>query len=154
MVATRGRGRWGGRLLLLTALLFGIVTMHTLGHPSEEHGGSAHPATGSVTSAHQTQQAHRAHTMDGITARAPGPDAAAPTLATTSGPPVHGMDPMAVCLAVLTAWGIALLIARALLARRPQGWAEPVRDSGLLRSLWPHPPPLRVALARLSVLRI
>ncbi|UQI43951.1 hypothetical protein M1P56_06100 [Streptomyces sp. HU2014] len=33
---------WCGRLLLFTALLLGIVTMHTLGHPSSGgHGGGA-----------------------------------------------------------------------------------------------------------------
>ncbi|GAA3489792.1 hypothetical protein [Streptomyces cremeus] len=149
MATRRGRDTWGGRLLLLVALLFGIVAMHTLGHPAEEHGGSADPA--SVTARHQGLAAplHEA-----AAASAPAaPLAAAGLLAATSEPPLHGMDPMSVCLAVLTAWGVALLCALAL-SRRRREWAEPVRDSGLLRALWPHPPPLRVALARLSVLRI
>ncbi|CAM5379156.1 hypothetical protein GCM10010329_14300 [Streptomyces spiroverticillatus] len=148
MTARRGRGTWGGRLLLLTALLFGIVTMHTLGHPAQEHEDTA-----SVTVSHQEAPAppHAAHRKEApASTLAP---ALASTLATTTEPPLHGMDPMSVCLAVLTVWNIALLCTLAL-SRRPQGWAEPVRDSGLLRSLWPHPPPLRVALARLSVLRI
>ncbi|MYY79913.1 MULTISPECIES: hypothetical protein [unclassified Streptomyces] len=42
-----------GRLLLLAALLLGIVTMHTLGHPSGDHGGAPEPAamrhTGATT---------------------------------------------------------------------------------------------------------
>ncbi|NEE56735.1 hypothetical protein G3M55_70785, partial [Streptomyces sp. SID8455] len=32
-----------GRLLLLAALLLGVLTMHTLGHPAGDHG-SAHGA--------------------------------------------------------------------------------------------------------------
>ncbi|MFJ2746008.1 hypothetical protein ACIO3O_40835 [Streptomyces sp. NPDC087440] len=152
MTTRRGRETWGGRLLLLAVLLFGIVTMHTLGHPAEEHGDTAsvtvhHPGSGAP---HHKEATASARATASTSTLVP---ASASTLATTSEPPVHGMDPMSVCLAVLTVWGIALLCALAL-SRRPQGWAEPVRDSGLLRSLWPHPPRLRVALARLSVLRI
>ncbi|MFG2842968.1 hypothetical protein ACGF12_07300 [Kitasatospora sp. NPDC048296] len=37
------------RLLLLAALLLGVVTMHTLGHPTGGHGGhEGHPESGRV----------------------------------------------------------------------------------------------------------
>ncbi|PAU45951.1 hypothetical protein CK936_26680, partial [Streptomyces albireticuli] len=32
---------WCGRLLLFAALLMGIVTMHTLGHPTSGHGAGS-----------------------------------------------------------------------------------------------------------------
>ncbi|MFE0047526.1 hypothetical protein ACFWYJ_30500, partial [Streptomyces albireticuli] len=32
---------WCGRLLLFAALLLGIVTMHTLGHPTSDHGAGS-----------------------------------------------------------------------------------------------------------------
>lgn len=62
MARTRsGTGRWQ-RLLLFAALLFGIVVMHTLGHPSGHSAGrdgampmgSAHVATAEHGSPHDS----------------------------------------------------------------------------------------------------
>ncbi|MEC4017232.1 hypothetical protein [Streptomyces sp. H27-D2] len=61
------------------------------------------------------------------------------------------MDMTSVCLAVLTAWTVALLAA--LTARRPDGLGAP-SPSRALRALWPIPPPRRTLLSQLSVLRI
>ncbi|MEU2797241.1 hypothetical protein [Streptomyces sp. NPDC007117] len=41
---TRSRGVTYGQLMLFAALLFGIVTMHTVGHPAE-HGGATAMST-------------------------------------------------------------------------------------------------------------
>ncbi|GAA2932007.1 hypothetical protein GCM10020221_29740 [Streptomyces thioluteus] len=137
----RGRGKaagtWCGRLLLFAALLLGIVTMHTLGHPTTGH--DAPPAAHAV----QAHPAAAAHDGDG--------DHAAP-------PPSHhrlGLDPMSVCLAVLGAgWTMVLLLALRFL-RRPAGAAGAAVRARFAYALWPHPPPPRhKALARLSVLRV
>ncbi|GAA0432645.1 hypothetical protein [Streptomyces luteireticuli] len=133
----RGRGKadgtWCGRLLLFAALLLGIVTMHTLGHPT---GHDAPPASHAVQA-----QAHL-DMADG--------DHAAP-------PPHHrpGLDPMSVCLAVLGAgWTVVLLLALRFL-RRPAGAAVAAVRARFAHALWPIPPPPRhKALARLSVLRV
>ncbi|MEU8891047.1 DUF6153 family protein [Streptomyces sp. NPDC048442] len=143
-MSTSVGGAWGGRLLLFAALLLGIVTMHTLGHPSGEHGGRD---TGSVSISAPMTAPHALHTAPGTTASDP-----TPALSSPQGP-LHGMDPMSVCLAVLTAWGVALLGAR-LLTSRPFAWAAPPGGGVLLRALWPRPPPRKAVLARLSVLRI
>lgn len=75
---TSGDGRrrhatgWCGRLLLFTALLLGIVTMHTLGHPSSGHGSA-----GDSPAAHAPHTALAAH--DSPAAQGPHrPDTAPP----------------------------------------------------------------------------
>ncbi|QDQ11201.1 DUF6153 family protein [Streptomyces spectabilis] len=130
--------------LLLVALLFGIVTMHTLGHPQEHGGGSApadHARMADATARHGEGHAGAGPAADARTVSPPEP-------------PSHdtGMDPMSVCLAVL---GSALVLALfgAVAARPPL--AAPVRlPAGLRAAPWPNPPPPRALLARLSVLRI
>ncbi|WP_171162164.1 hypothetical protein [Streptomyces sp. I05A-00742] len=133
-------GTWGGRLLLLAALLLGIVTMHTLGHPTEhghptDHGRPTAPA------------AHTAHSSPHAVT--------APVTEHLTPPPRPGMDPMSVCLAVLGAgWTVVLLLALAAL-RRPSGTAGAAPRAWHVHALWPVPPPPRhKALARLSVLRV
>ncbi|MFF6904996.1 hypothetical protein ACFY9Q_03550 [Streptomyces sp. NPDC012389] len=124
-----------GQLLLLAALLFGIVTMHTVGHPAE-HAPSSPSAPAAVPMAEAASDAaHSSH---------PSPDHS----------PMSGMDPLSVCLAVLGAWGLALVGAWLLGLRadgRPIG--TPV-GAGLLRVLRPNPPPPISVLASVSVLRI
>lgn len=152
---------WCGRLLLFAALLLGIVTMHTLGHPSEH--GSGQPGPTAPRPATHAMPAHPmpAHAMPAHAApvRADGtapaamaaPAAGAPR---TDSPPHSGMDPMSVCLAVLAAgWAVALLLGLAAFLRR-SGAAAPAIRARLLRTLWPIPPPRHKALARLSVLRV
>ncbi|MFV8128096.1 hypothetical protein [Streptomyces syringium] len=162
---------WCGRLLLFAALLLGIVTMHTLGHPSEHGSGqpgpaAAQPAAHAVPAhampahampAHampaDAMPAHAAHTRaeDTAPAAVAAPAAGAPR---TDPPPHSGMDPMSVCLAVLAAgWAVALLLGLAAFRRR-SGAAAPAARARLLRTLWPLPPPRHKALARLSVLRV
>lgn len=131
---------WAGRLLLFAALLFGILTMHTLGHPSEN--GSDHMPVGVAvgTVAH--------HSAGGEPYVAPG---------TPQAPYAHdpaqgsGMDPMSACLAVLVGWSVALLAA-GILSRRPVAPQAAARARQLL-ALWPNPPPRGTLLAQLSVLR-
>ncbi|GAA1919299.1 hypothetical protein GCM10009837_50690 [Streptomyces durmitorensis] len=75
--------------------------------------------------------------------------------ATSASAPVgmDGMDPLSVCLAVLSALTLLLLLKAGLL--RPGGFAVPTRPlARLLDGLRPNPPPPRILLSRLSVLRI
>ncbi|MFH8605977.1 hypothetical protein ACH4D5_00565 [Streptomyces sp. NPDC018029] len=63
------------------------------------------------------------------------------------------MDPLSVCLAVLGAFTLALLVRAGLL--RPGPRVAHLRAPGrLLHILRPNPPPPRILLSRLSVLRI
>ncbi|MGW3178469.1 hypothetical protein ACWDD9_04310 [Kitasatospora sp. NPDC001119] len=151
---------WAPHLLLLAALLFGIVTMHTLGHPGGGHGGhggsGGHEGAGTHASAvHQAHPAAAVHhgpaaaPMEAASAVDPALSAASAVDPTIAG----GMDPMAVCLAVLAGWTLVLLLAGPLLRRSGDAAAE-VR-ARLLRAVRALPPPGggRILLTRLSVLR-
>ncbi|MFJ9840225.1 DUF6153 family protein [Kitasatospora sp. NPDC101155] len=128
------------RLLLLAALLLGVVTMHTLGHPTGGHSG--HGGHGAEVAAVQQMREHHAAAVP----MTPASLTAAPAAA-------DGMDPMTVCLAVLAGWTLVLLIAGPLLRRSGDAAAE-VR-ARLLRAVRALPPPEggRMLLNRLSVLR-
>ncbi|MFE6972602.1 DUF6153 family protein [Streptomyces sp. NPDC057682] len=139
-----------GRLLLFAALLFGIVTMHTVGHPAEHTDAAsmapaAHAMAPAAAAPETPPTAPAPYTVHGPGAHRPAPDPA----------PAHGMDPMAVCLAVLGAWGLALLVT--LLVTRHAAGRMP-RAAGAGSSRLPRPPPPRrpgtALLTDLSVLRI
>lgn len=184
------RGAWCGQLLLFTALLFGLFTMHTLGHPTGAHGAGHESAavsgtapasmtagsfgaagsSESVGAAHEgTASFHVAPAEPDHERTAPAaPPAPAPasghepsdgTLSVTATPPTGspapdgGMDPLAVCLAVLLGAFTLVLLVSAGPRQRPAALRAPVRAS-LLRALWPSPPPPRTLLSRLSVLRL
>ncbi|MGW7584598.1 hypothetical protein ACWGKU_26790 [Kitasatospora sp. NPDC054768] len=180
------------RLLLLAALLLGVVTMHTLGHPGGGHGGSdGHSGQGehsgrSGAIGHGGQSGHGGRERAGTQAPPPHPSGAVRHGPAAEPAPVHlapvhlaaghlaaghraasavatvgtldpavpgGMDPMAVCLAVLAGWTLVLLLTGPLLRRSGDAAAE-VR-ARLLRALRALPPPGggRILLTRLSVLR-
>ncbi|MFD4002262.1 MULTISPECIES: hypothetical protein [Streptomyces] len=135
---TRSRSVTYGQLMLFAALLFGIVTMHTVGHPAE-HGESAAMSAASASSSASPAAMGEHPSPHG----SPGADA-----------PMSGMDPLSVCLAVLGVWGLAL-VGSWLLGLRADGrpLGTPV-GAGLLRVLRPNPPPPISVLASVSVLRI
>ncbi|MEU2311359.1 hypothetical protein [Streptomyces albidoflavus] len=145
-----------GRLLLLAALLLGVLTMHTLGHPTGDHGG-AHGAAhgpGTVAAAPAGSGAAEHHSpAAGIAAEAA---AGAVTGTPGSSDPLPGTDPLSVCLAVLAALTLGLLLrAGGLLGGgAAPGSAARVLLTGRRGAQWPIAPPTRLALARLSVLRI
>ncbi|MEV7640411.1 hypothetical protein AB0O32_10800 [Streptomyces rubiginosohelvolus] len=134
----RSRSVTYGQLMLFAALLFGIVTMHTVGHPAE-HGESAAMSAASASSSASPAAMGEHPSPHG----SPGADA-----------PMSGMDPLSVCLAVLGVWGLAL-VGSWLLGLRADGrpLATPV-GAVLLRVLRPNPPPPISVLASVSVLRI
>ncbi|WHM38972.1 DUF6153 family protein [Streptomyces sp. BPTC-684] len=124
-----------GQLLLCAALLFGIFTMHTVGHPAEHTAPTA-------------AAEHSAMAMDPPAVAGHHQAAAAPRHE-----PMRGMDPGSVCLAVLGVWGLALLAVRLLSARGRTPGATVVRGR-TLRPPWPNPPPrYGSSVAALSVLR-
>ncbi|MFE7138246.1 hypothetical protein ACFVAG_10895 [Streptomyces sp. NPDC057644] len=137
---TRSRSVTYGQLMLFAALLFGIVTMHTVGHPAEHGGSAAMPAASTSMSMSASSAAVAEHPAPH---GSPGADA-----------PMSGMDPLSVCLAVLGVWGLAL-VGSWLLGLRADGrpLGTPV-GAGLLRVLRPNPPPPISVLASVSVLRI
>ncbi|MYR78210.1 hypothetical protein GTY59_06920 [Streptomyces sp. SID5466] len=127
-----------GQLMLFAALLFGIVTMHTVGHPAEHSGSAGMSAASAPTS--ESPDAMGGHPAPH---GSPGADA-----------PMSGMDPLSVCLAVLGVWGLAL-VGSWLLGLRADGrpLGTPV-GAGLPHALRPNPPPPISVLASVSVLRI
>ncbi len=150
-----------GQLSLFAALLFGIVAMHTLGHPSG-HGtttGSEHATVSAyaMSSPHEPSAheplVHKSSAHEHGQASMAVPARTAPVL--NAGPPPmggDGMNPSAVCLAVLGAFTFLVLMTVAL--GRPWSAAAALSGPRLPHALWPDPPPPRTLLARLSVLRI
>lgn len=162
--------RWP-RLLLLAGLLLGIVTMHTLGHPTPAHAmddvpavrfvpPAGHPgdhAPGSVADLAAALPADRAADLDqgierGIDRgldRGFVQDAAV----AAEGPGPHtGMDPVSVCLAVLGALTLLFLGAGLAGPRRAAPLGGAARAPG--RSGGPEPPPPRELLTLLAVRRV
>ncbi|MFD4019142.1 hypothetical protein [Streptomyces sp. SH5] len=140
----RSRSVTYGQLTLFAALLFGIVTMHTVGHPAEHGKAAAMSAASSPMEASASASESPAAMGEHPSPHgSPGADA-----------PMSGMDPLSVCLAVLGVWGLAAL-GSWLLGRRADGrpLGTPV-GAGLLRLLRPNPPPPISVLASVSVLRM
>ncbi|MFJ2414074.1 hypothetical protein [Streptomyces brevispora] len=159
------KGARYGQLLLFTALLFGILTMHTVGHPAEHSGPGAaattasHPMTANALAPSHPMTANALAPSHPVAANTERPVAANTTHPDARHPahraPMRGMDPMAVCLAVLSVWGLALLTTL-LVARRS---AAGLPGTAGRRSPWrprPSPPsrPRKAVLTGLSVLRI
>ncbi|MGW1291686.1 hypothetical protein [Streptomyces sp. NPDC002533] len=153
----RSRSVTYGQLMLFAALLFGIVTMHTVGHPAE-HSGSAAMPTASASewpkSEWSASEWPESEWSASVSASAPMAEHPSPHDSPGADAPMSGMDPLSVCLAVLGAWSLAL-VGSWLLALRADG--RPLgtpTGSGLLRALRPNPPPPISVLASVSVLRI
>ncbi|MYT36386.1 hypothetical protein GTY66_10000 [Streptomyces sp. SID8356] len=150
-----------GRLLLLAALLFGIFTMHTVGHPAEHPDPGLTAQAGPVAAQAAPVSAHTGPAA--VSAVEVGGAGVSGRAAHYSGPaspadspdsPMSGMDPLSVCLAVLGAWGL-VLVGLWLFGVRVggRGLGAPV-GAGLLRVLRANPPPPISVLATVSVLRI
>ncbi|MET9980254.1 hypothetical protein ACFYOI_16680 [Streptomyces microflavus] len=139
-----------GQLLLLAALLFGIVTMHTVGHPAEH----APSSSASVAAPGTMSGAMPMATSDAMPVAEAASGRAHPSHGSPDHSPMSGMDPLSVCLAVLGAWGLALLgvwLSGLRADGRPLGTAV---GAGLLRVPRPNPPPPISVLDSVSVLRI
>lgn len=134
------RAAW---LLLAVVIAAGVAGMHTLGHVAP-HGHVAHGA-------------HGAH-LDGV--------AEPPVMESAADAPVQaaldvlrgldaGLDPMVLCVAILTAFATALLLAAVLAAvRRPAACRHGAAVAGGPGGRGPPPPSLGLRIVDLSVLRI
>jgi hypothetical protein len=140
------------RWLLLFCTLFGLATMHTLGHAGMHMASHAHPVA--MPNAEAGLDASGTSvgmlTVETMTA-APCPDDHC-----NGGPGTGGMDAWSACLAVLGGLAMAVLLGALLLARRNRSARPHNGATGDLPSLrappvWCHQG-LRVA--SLAVLRI
>ncbi|MEU8540777.1 hypothetical protein AB0C52_12470 [Streptomyces sp. NPDC048717] len=170
------RIRGAKQLLLLTALLFGLVTMHTLGHGPTGHDASALARMAAPAAAGQEPgtAGHSHHGLargatadteaDSVVHSPNAPNApvaqAAPAAVNAaphphhSMPPAHGDGgPLAVCLAVLGALVVVLGGAALLRASRRAGRLG-AGPTGVRWIAWPQPPPGLAILDRVAVLRI
>jgi hypothetical protein len=146
-----GRLRAGGafgHLLLVVLLTLGVFAMHTMGHPDESHGHGTDVAVASAEGARHDSMARNTAPLD-------DPEPEHGTAASAAKSPVHeppgGMDPMSVCLAVLTVWLLGLFLHALVVRRQERLTALLARSMALARSGTPPPRPL---LSQLSVLRI
>ncbi|MDF3288463.1 hypothetical protein [Streptomyces silvisoli] len=158
------------RLLLFAALLFGIFTMHTIGHPAMPAmpGMSAAAESGPTAAsapAAETDPTAETDLAAPVAAHGrPAPPSTAAPAAQAPSPghvrhpqPAHSMDPLSVCLAVLGAWGSGLLAALGLaleLAETGAGVALAALRTRLAGARPVPPPRISLSLARLSVSRI
>ncbi|MFJ4977346.1 hypothetical protein ACIP6X_18685 [Streptomyces coeruleorubidus] len=146
-----GRLRAGGAfgyLLLVAMLTLGVLAMHTMGHPDESHGRGMTGAVAAAEGARHDSMARHAAPLD-------DPEPEHGTTASAAKSPVHelpgGMDPMSVCLAVLTVWLLGLFLHALVVRREERLTALLARSMALAR---PGTPPPRPLLSQLSVLRI
>ncbi|MGW6981894.1 hypothetical protein ACWGE1_21025 [Streptomyces sp. NPDC054932] len=142
----------GARLLLLAALLLGIVTMHTLGHPADSHAMEDVSPAHSVASAEQSVAAGHGGTRH-TPVRAAGEPSAAAASSWGHAVPTTGMDPMSVCLAVLAGLVVVLIGT----GRAGSRGAAPLGGAARIPGRFgggPDPPSPRELLTRLAVLRI
>ncbi|MGW0227428.1 hypothetical protein ACWDWO_03865 [Actinopolymorpha singaporensis] len=157
------RGSAAVRLLLLGLLTLGVVGMHTLGHPSSHHppemGTQAVPAHSSHGSEHADPATAGSAQVKatGNDARSIAPGRHHTVTSHKSGDRGMGLDPLSVCLGVLTVLGliIALRLAR---LRRDEGIVPRRRVGVGIGGSGTRGPPGRPAvglhLADLSVQRI
>ncbi|MEU0715746.1 DUF6153 family protein [Streptomyces lavendulocolor] len=133
------------RLLLVVMLAFGVLAMHTVGHPGSASGTA-------ITTSAQAPSEHAA-------AVDMAPAAVAVTDMLPSGEhstaashdSATEMSMAFLCVAVLSVWLLVGLL-RAVLARRPDRLTR--LRSQTVALLGPSPPPRKPDLTRLSVLRI
>lgn len=165
MTTKSGRLPGAGRFLLLAALLLGIVTMHTLGHPREHEPSAERATTGHARvtaepghargAGHARVDVGHAETQTAqALALARGNDGDTAAAPRTPTPHDSGMDPLSLCLAVLGA-ALTLALLQAAVRHGLRGTpVHPHRRARALITLRPNPPPPRNLLTHLSVLRV
>ncbi|MDX3525914.1 hypothetical protein P1P75_05565 [Streptomyces sp. ID05-39B] len=140
-----------GHLLLIVVLAFGVLAMHTMGHPEHTSGRGTDALMHAVVGTHQggmsvgaadtRTSAEPAEITDHVTVASAAPSVDEPMIS---------MDVLSVCVAVLTGWLLWLFLCAA--ARRKEQLTELL--ARVMAVLRPSPPPPRPLLAQLSVLRI
>lgn len=157
-------GGFVGHLLLVTLLAFGIVTMHSFGHPggvTRVHAAASHAAAMDSDRTHTAALGQSPSSRDNgsvpgdghVMATASGAVAEAPQAASAPGNPGGGMDLMTVCLAVLSVWTLA--VAALMCAALARGRHRPLNPQPYaVVTHRPNPPPRPPLLSQLSILRI
>lgn len=140
-IRTNGESRRLAQWFLIFAVAAGVVAMHVFGHPADRTDPMTHMAGAESAAIAPALMTHQQEPQ--ATGTEP--------MGTTGAPATDGMDPSAVCLAVL----VAALLLPAL--RRSALWAPfPLRRLGTAGS--EHfaglPPPWAPSLQNLSVLRL
>jgi len=136
------------RLVLLACTLFGLAAMHTIGHSGMTHTGHHHED--------QPASAHQVSTMPAFTAAQSDGCAEDGCVHAAALPEGGGgqMDPWDLCLAVLSGFAVALLLA-GLLLLAVTGRFPPLFGGGRRhRRPWaPSTLPFGLTVATVSVLR-
>ncbi|MDQ0748956.1 hypothetical protein QF034_003187 [Streptomyces africanus] len=148
-----GRLRAGGAfgyLLLVVMLALGVFAMHTMGHPDESSGHGMRGAVPAAAGVHHDAMARKPAALAGPEVTAEHGTATSAAMSPVHGIP-DGMDPMSVCLAVLTVWLPVLFLRAPAVRRHERLTALLARSTALAR---PGTPPPRPLLSQLSVLRI
>ncbi|MEU0248512.1 hypothetical protein ABZ192_30165 [Streptomyces sp. NPDC006235] len=152
-----GRLRAGGavgHLLLVVLLTLGVFAMHTMGHPEGSSGHGMSAAVSAAAGVHHDATAPNAMAPNATALAGPEVSDGRGTVAAAATSPVHepptGMDPMSVCLAVLTVWLLGLFLHALVVRRQERLTALLARSTALAR---PGTPPPRPLLSQLSVLR-
>ncbi|MFC9955807.1 hypothetical protein ACFVIB_00295 [Streptomyces nigra] len=151
MVRVSSRLRAGGAfgyLLLVAVLTFGVFSMHTMGHPDHSSGTGTGSAPPFAASPHHGDVAAGVGPATGPAALTDHRDLT--PVQSSAEHPMTGMDPLSVCLAVLTGWLLWSLLGAAV-RRKQHLTALLARALAVLPAL---PPPSRPLFAQLSVLRI
>jgi hypothetical protein len=146
-----GQGGRFVRLLLLAGTLFGLATMHTLGHAGMQTHHDHHIAEIAAAASgpahelavmHEVAEPSSAGVCDGGCAHAPGPS------------PHGGMTGWSICVAVLGAFAMIFLVAMVVARSRRRRPPEPGTDRWAVVSRGPPVRPVGLAMAAVSVLRI
>ncbi|GAA1459405.1 DUF6153 family protein [Nocardiopsis exhalans] len=132
------------RILLITVLLLGFGSMHTLGHVQHE----AHASTGAHSSGAHSSGAHSADPHSAGT-YSTGAYSAAPESAL----PLPELDPTSVCLTLGAFVAVLLGVAPGAFLRWPSAPAD-TAGPALFPVRPPFPAPDGPSLSRLQVLRV
>ncbi|MFH9818567.1 DUF6153 family protein [Streptomyces sp. NPDC017230] len=140
-----------GHLLLVVVLAFGVLAMHTMGHPDDSSGPSMSP-TSHMSAMDGTSTAHDPGTPLAMTGTEPVGHVADPSGSSPTHGPGAAMDMLSLCVAVLfSAWMLVTLLKSAF-ARHPEWLARLLAQVAAV--LRPNPPPRCPDLTQLSVLRL
>jgi hypothetical protein len=144
------------RLVLLACTLLGLAAMHTIGHSAVGHGADRQAAGHMPVDAEQTLEA-MAQTVASAAAsfaesdRCAGDGCAHATLMPTG---MSGMGNWELCVAVLTAFAAAIVLAALLLAAATGRFPPPLcRRPAVTAPRGPPVSPFGLTLATVSVLR-
>ncbi|MFK4547146.1 hypothetical protein RKD29_006742 [Streptomyces tendae] len=140
-----------GHLLLVVVLAFGVLAMHTLGHP-DDSSGSGMSTTSHMSAMDGTSTAHDPVSPLALTNTEPVGHAADPSDASPTHAPGAAMNMLSLCVAVLFSAWMLLTLLKSAFARHREWLARLLAQVAAV--LRPNPPPRCPDLTQLSVLRL